>query len=75
MHNEMVIIERLKGVEVRVDDLEAWQERQNGAIHRVEDAVNDIRRTLLSIMKGVLIAAVGAAGSLIVGIALYLMNR
>lgn len=74
--DELAIIrERVRGIEVRVEDLEKWQARQNGSIQRVEDDVKEIRKTLLSMTYGIVVSAIGAIGSLVVLLINYLMGR
>lgn len=48
------IIERLVGMEGRVDSLEDWQGRQNGTLGRLETKVDNIYKWLIGLMGGVI---------------------
>lgn len=48
------LVERLVGVEGRINNLEDWQGRQNGALGRLETKVDGLYKWLIGLMSGVI---------------------
>lgn len=53
------IVRTLASHSSRLDNLERWQESQNGSIHKVRDEVNEIRKWIMGATLGVALNLLG----------------
>ena len=60
-------IERIAGLEARVDNLEGWQRTQNGHMGRIEDKVNNIYKIMVGLFGGVIASLILLCVNLIIG--------
>ena len=50
--------ERVSKAEVKIDNLEGWQERQNGSLRAIEDKMDNIHSWLIGIMGGLIVSLI-----------------
>ena len=67
-------LDNIARLEERVDNLENWQDKQNGSLLRLEEKLNDFNKEISNDIKSLHLWLIGLLGSTIVTLIALILN-